>query len=578
MSNPDIQLETGSDRGWETKKGEEVLQSVAESHVLAFSLQRSRERWLTSVLPKFSSKVKKGFKAGSDTSSPPPHSLHLRGKCEVQIGPHIFPNTTFYEAIYLPTYHSNQGLISTSYASTTPSALEPTMATPALIDQINAAAATNPILASLLQLANAGQATPDQLHMLSITIRSLAANPLPASQYSSLNAQNSSALSTTPESNKEFDLVIEFEASSNRFIFPRGTTVCERVSGSEDIVVTSYIQLQNSSSMQKITEESQGQSSSQYRMLRLSLHGASESLWDSLNRWAGGEDIMNANRKTLNQLKGKQPRKTYLAYRLPEGLLLDHIKAAVSAPYPMKALKPPASLLKSRRIRKPVTKTPQELERSSLDTQTNAKPPRRKRSAAELNAALDLAAAITGAGSVANYSLTQSSHSSALPTPSALTDTSTHAAPPPPKKRKQRTTLKSEYQSQPAATEIKCRSCQATDVPLMLGGRFCRPCVEAGRGIADIPQLPNYTRAPQASAYTPKYILPPLPLPPMATHHFTLMDPTSRYPSATISGPRPDVVASYALNNIHSGTLATPNLTTMTNIPTNQSTPPNVEN
>lgn len=317
-----------------------------QEHLLEMVLKLliARERWLNSVLPKFSGKVKKGFKAGSDTSSPPPHSLHLRGKCEVQIGPHIFSNTTFYEAIYLPTYHSNQGLNSTSYANTTPSALEPTMATPALIDQINAAAATNPILASLLQLANAGQATPDQLHMLSITIRSLAANPLPASQYSSLNAQNASAPSATPESNKEFHLVIEFEASSNRFIFPRGTTVCERVSGSEDIVVTSYTQLQNSSSMQKITEESQGQSSSKYRMLRLSLRGASESLWDSLNRWAGGEDIMNANRKTLNKLvrsssfflisrllillqKGKQPRKTYLAYRLPEGLLLDHIKA-----------------------------------------------------------------------------------------------------------------------------------------------------------------------------------------------------------------------------------------------------------
>ncbi|KAJ3853872.1 hypothetical protein EV368DRAFT_38041 [Lentinula lateritia] len=474
---------------------------------MVLKLLQARERWLTSVLPKFSSKVKKGFKAGSDISSPPPHNLHLRGKCEVQIGPHIFPNTTFYEAIYLPTYHSNQSLNSTSFASTTPSALEPTMATPALIDQINAAASTNPILASLLQLANAGQATPDQLHMLSITIRSLAANPLPASQYSSLNVQNSSALSAT---NKESDLVIEFEASSNRFIFSRGPTVCERVSGSGDIVVTSYTQLQNSSSMQETTEESQGQSSSKYRMLRLSLHGASASLWDSLNRWAGGEDVMNANRKTLNKL----PRKTYLAYRLPEGLLLDHIKAAASAPYPMKALKPSGSLLKSRRIKKPVTKTPQELERSSLETQTNVKPPRRKRKS----------------------------------------------------------------QSQPAATEIKCRSCQATDVPLMLGGRFCRPCIEAGRGIADIPQLPNYTRAPQASAYTPKYILPPLPPPPMATHHFTLMDPASRYPSATISGLRPDIVASYTPNNIHSGTLAIPNLTTMTNIPTNQSTPPNVEN
>jgi len=39
--------------------------------------------------------------------------------------------------------------------------------------------------------------------------------------------------------------------------------------------------------------------------------------------------------------------------------------------------------------------------------------------------------------------------------------------------------------SQPKAgsvsKKIACVSCGQTDVPLMLGGRFCRPCVEAGK-------------------------------------------------------------------------------------------------
>jgi len=32
-----------------------------------------------------------------------------------------------------------------------------------------------------------------------------------------------------------------------------------------------------------------------------------------------------------------------------------------------------------------------------------------------------------------------------------------------------------------ASKKIACVSCAQTDVPLMLGGRFCRPCVEAGK-------------------------------------------------------------------------------------------------
>ncbi|KAJ4485879.1 hypothetical protein J3R30DRAFT_3680388 [Lentinula aciculospora] len=570
MSNCDnVQLETGTERGWEIKQAQEELKSVAESRVLAFSLQRSREKWLTSALPKFSSKVRKGTKAGSDTSStPPPHNLHFRGKCEVQIGPHIFSNTSFYEVIYLPTSDTNQVPTPTSYAglSTTsfaPSALELTMATPAFIDQINAAAATNPILASLLQLASAGQATQDQLQMLSITIRSLAANPIPASQY---NGSNSPSIATS-QSIKEFDLVIAFEeTSSDRFIFPRGTTVCEYVSGSGDdidIVVSSNVRLQSNDSLQPTAAELRG-ASARPHMLQMTLHGASESLWDTLKRWAGGEEMMKANKKTLNKLKGKQPRKIFLAYRLPEGPLLDQIKAATSAPYAMKSLKPPASLPKSRRIRKAAPKIPQVPEAPSLETQTTGKPSRRKRSTAESSAALDLVAAINGAGNSANYSPTQA-HASALPSSSvSLATTSMSAAPPPAKKRKQRT---SESQSQLAATKIECRSCGATDVPLMLGGRFCRPCVEAGRGTTIIPQLPSHgSRVP--SAYTPKYIPPP----PIANNPYLSL--TRSLPSPTIPEPGSDSAAavSHAPESVSVGILATPVSTAMASLSTDQST------
>ncbi|KAL6298698.1 hypothetical protein BKA93DRAFT_40211 [Sparassis latifolia] len=37
---------------------------------------------------------------------------------------------------------------------------------------------------------------------------------------------------------------------------------------------------------------------------------------------------------------------------------------------------------------------------------------------------------------------------------------------------------------------IACRSCGQTDVPLMMGGRYCRTCIEAGKAVHDIPQVP----------------------------------------------------------------------------------------
>jgi hypothetical protein len=147
---------------------------------------------------------------------PPPHTIKSLGKFDFQAGPHIFPDTSVYEAHYLhstpvpqlPPSGSNQPPASTwqtassfrapTYtpyfpyaASATPSATpyptaqrastplvsavaSETPITPALINRVNDAAATDPILANFLQLAASGRATSDQLKTLALLIQSLA--------------------------------------------------------------------------------------------------------------------------------------------------------------------------------------------------------------------------------------------------------------------------------------------------------------------------------------------------------------------------------------------------------------------
>lgn len=153
------------------------------------------------------------------------------GKFDFQVGPHTFPDTSVYEAHYLPSTPapqpprpvSNQPSTSnwqtappyraptyTPYfpygASATPSAAtypslqrastplvsavaSETPITPALISRVNDAASTDPILANFLQLAASGRASSDQLKTLALLIQSLASaqsSSMPLSVLSSI--------------------------------------------------------------------------------------------------------------------------------------------------------------------------------------------------------------------------------------------------------------------------------------------------------------------------------------------------------------------------------------------------------
>jgi hypothetical protein len=169
---------------------------------------------------------------------PPPHTIRSLGKFDFQVGPHIFPDTSVYEAHYLnstpvpqlPRSGPNQPPASawqtapfrapayTPYfpyaTSATPSATpypsvqrastplvsavaSETPITPALINRVNDAAATDPILANFLQLAASGRATSDQLKTLALLIQSLASaqsSSIPASALSSVSGSEPHSL------------------------------------------------------------------------------------------------------------------------------------------------------------------------------------------------------------------------------------------------------------------------------------------------------------------------------------------------------------------------------------------------
>ncbi|KAI0257164.1 hypothetical protein BJV78DRAFT_15495 [Lactifluus subvellereus] len=498
------------------------LKNVADSLLVFHSLKQSRSNWLSSTFPKFSSKSRGG--KVSDTI-PPPHTIRSLGKFDFQVGPHIFPDTSVYEAHYLnstpvpqvPRSGSNQPSTSTwqtaphyraptftpYFPYTTPAApsvaippsvqraptplvsavASETPITPALINRVNDAASTDPILANFLQLAASGRATSDQLKTLALLIQSLATAPsssIPASALSSISGSEPHSLlnllsaqtpSSTPSSSapatppasltyshptheysipqssaptssqppKEFDLVLEFpEKPYDRWLVPRVPVVCERrpsIGNIETILLLVALPFpkptQEEAESATSTTTDSPQEVVQFRITKV--HTA---FWDSLLNWAGGSAKVETNRNILEKIA--IPERVYLQHRLPEGDLLTKLQAA-AVPYSMKLIKPAHGDRVSTRRRAT-------LKRSGSSTESSqgaATTPKRKRP--------------------------------------------------------------SQSKAGSASKKIACVSCGQGDVPLMMGGRFCRPCVDAGKtgseaatGPQDVVMTPISTPQPQS--------------------------------------------------------------------------------
>ncbi|KAF8167672.1 hypothetical protein B0H34DRAFT_682661 [Crassisporium funariophilum] len=490
-SKTELLLPIGPKAFWErdvSEDEEESLKSVSESCVILHSLKQSRERWLYRTFPKFSSKAR-GNKASDAT--PPPHTIQTRGKCDLEVGPHIFPGTVIYEVHYLsqapvptptpapssipPAQHAWQSNVpyGGAYSYSQPSAAAQTSSipaaptsttesekvstplisslasasvttiTPVLINRVNTAASADPILSNLLQLAAAGHASPDQLKTLGLLIQSLANMEESAvvaatqSQFQSRpnprTVEHQPGLSLPPV--KDFDLVLEFrEAPTERWVFPRvpvyGEPVFSKNSANAnlDIAITTCIPFGNSQTpaseaSQVVTGDLSASSRDPVQhSVTLHLKDVSSAVWDTIYRWVGGEEKMKSNKEHIDSLIS--PTRLYLGHQLSAGHQLAQLQAASAPPYTMKTLKhgPTAPSRAARQKR----------------TYSQRKP-------------ID---------STANKDKAQGANGN--PTPASKRARTASSRP-------------------PTAAQIQCASCQQTDVPLILGGRFCRPCVDSGR-------------------------------------------------------------------------------------------------
>ncbi|KAG7452357.1 uncharacterized protein BT62DRAFT_1071504, partial [Guyanagaster necrorhizus] len=504
---PVIDLPVGSKPRWEVEKhdGDEDLKSVSESFVLCQSLRQSRDRWL-SFFPKFSSRSRGGKTADI---SPPTHTIQSRGTCDLEVGPHIFPGTTFLEVHYLSSQPQPQSQASQSYqpyqsigsssapwtsygnsyttnAPKTPppqpndsqssapllsSLSSVTIITPALIHQVNSAASSNPTLANLLQLAAAGKASPDQLQTLGLLIQSLAHSP-------AVISQNVMPLPPhPPPPAKEFDIVFEFqETSSERWILPRGRAVCERKIDSGvtdtayDIMITTYLSPMSDSTVAATPTDDKGEVVT-FRLIKAPL-----SLWDMVSRWGGGEEKMRESRVFLDELMKNRPHRSYLGHQLSPGSLLTQLQNANTSSYTMKLLKPS----------------------QSSGTRSRRKPAQRKSSTVTIPANTPAVSPMQGIHP--NPLLSAPSTGPPVPTPSPAPVHVPAPAPGPKPPKRPRMTAPRPVAQLP---QIRCMSCGQTDVPLILGGRFCRPCVDGGKANLEIPSAryptpsrPYYPRIP----------------------------------------------------------------------------------
>lgn len=309
----------------------------------------AREHWLSKTFPKFSSRAR-----GNKDPAPPPHTIQTRGRCDLVIGPHIFPDTVFYEVHYLPPQGSQPSSFptqpqaanpfwqsSSSYTTSypqnvtagsgaqTPQTDSTTVATPFksvsssslnsipssitltpnLIQQVNSAASSNPILANLLQIAASGKATQDQLKTLGLLIQSFAtlsstssttqAQPALSTFLSLASYQRASILPPV----KEFDLVFEFrETPNDRWFIPRVPVYTERKPPPEqpndlDISLLTCVPF-NADKTSQIEGQTTTEKPVQYPVTFI-LKNAPFTIWETIWRWIGGEEKNKANKVEL---------------------------------------------------------------------------------------------------------------------------------------------------------------------------------------------------------------------------------------------------------------------------------------
>ncbi|KAH9898248.1 hypothetical protein C8Q73DRAFT_684108 [Cubamyces lactineus] len=431
-----LQLPTGPEPGWEldASRGDaSELKSVAESQVVLQSLRQSRNAWLSSMFPRFSIKTRGGKPA---EVTPPPHTTKAHGKFDLHIGPHSFANTAIYEVHYLPTTPSaaTGGGHAPSQSSNTPSATSSGVQSSLSSVAFPSGTYVTPALSA--KVSNAAQTDPVLANLLNAVINRTA---------------NDQQVKTLGYLIQSLDNVPSLESSTSA---EHGTITALPPSTPRpfDIVLEFYEKPGERFILPRgdvVCELATPKAPSIYRSFDLIIthclpFPGATSPSDTPVREVVSFRLSRVSQSLWELLSSwaggpekidqsrlklieiaKTVSRSFLQHRLPEGELLDEIRNAAAPSFTMKPIKP-AGADSNRSKRKSVSRRP------TIATANHVPP-------------------------------------NEIPTPVRRRSQPKAKAPLPP--------------------PIACHSCGQTDVPLMMGGRFCRECINAGKAVADIPQL-----------------------------------------------------------------------------------------
>ncbi|KAF7796933.1 hypothetical protein EIP86_008119 [Pleurotus ostreatoroseus] len=190
---------------------------------------------------------------------------------------------------------------------------------------VTEAAASNPELNRLLQLALQGKTNPEELQSLSQFIRSLANSPHASSPTPGAApiAQAVPQPAPAPPPVRAFDIVIEYhERPGDRWRIPRTTAYCEKIRVGERQNVRLTLQLPFPKENVAGVPEA---ATLPPQIVQMHWAGLHENTVNMLIAWCGGEEKMAENWRKMQEIK--QPKRTFLPYQLPEGDWLSRVQA-----------------------------------------------------------------------------------------------------------------------------------------------------------------------------------------------------------------------------------------------------------
>ncbi|KDQ19873.1 hypothetical protein BOTBODRAFT_169919 [Botryobasidium botryosum FD-172 SS1] len=291
-------LPAGKTPGWEETTGvvaadnaePKPLKSVQDSLILLQSLRQSRQYWLTSAFTKFSSRTR--AKSAVEIVQPP-HTVNLLGKCTIELGPILFPETKFFEIRYAPpaptslpqnssTLVSNPPPPNASLPLSLPPNAAPLSATPSklpahnpylpnrspaalpppspapsqaststfslaiprpseplpasLLAQVNTEAKSNPALQEALNLAAEGKANAEQLALLGKFMQAIPSHTkqTPTTSQSPASTSAPSTAQNDASVPQRTDVVFELKDNmSDRWLLPMEQALVELVQGTD---------------------------------------------------------------------------------------------------------------------------------------------------------------------------------------------------------------------------------------------------------------------------------------------------------------------------------------------------------